>query len=70
MFIFKVSDLIERLREINEAGLEYVELGLYEADDEFPSHIHFEAVTSYNSGIDYEEIETVKLPPDYDSGIF
>jgi len=61
-YIVPVSELYEKIKEILEDGMDYVEVSLMEPDeeDEIPAGVHFEAFrkNSYGS-VNYEEVDVV-----------
>ena len=57
----KVKDLFERVKDMKDDGMDFVEIHLTEPDDTDPGYIGFEAwkkSTSFEA-VDYEEIEAV-----------
>ena len=61
-YIVPVSELYEKIKEILDDGMDYVEVSLMEPDeeDEIPAGVHFEAFrkTSYGS-VNYEEVDVI-----------
>ena len=57
--VVKVSDLLEKSKELSKDGMKYVELAIDEDDGKML--VMFHACTSKNSleGVDYEEIYAV-----------
>ena len=66
MAIYKTSDLLELLCQIINDGYEFVDIAEFEADDEFPAHLSFDAIENEFSSVDYEEIDSTEFPDGYD----
>lgn len=66
MATYKTVDLINRLSELINDGYEYVDITELDADEEFPSCLSFSAIEDSSSSVDFEEIDSVELPEDYD----
>lgn len=66
MSTYKTLELINKLSEIIEDGYEYVEITESEEDEDSFSTLHFDAVDGYCSSIDYESVQSVTIPDDYD----
>ena len=67
MATYKTIELINRLSElINSGG--YVDVSIIEADEDIlPESLHFDAIESDSCSVDYEEIDSVELPEDYEN---
>lgn len=61
-YIVPVPELYEKIREILNDGMDFVEISLLEPDDEdeIPAGVHFEAFRkgSYGS-VNYEEVDVI-----------
>lgn len=66
MAIYKISELVNKLGEILNDGYEYVDIVSFEADDDIPESLSFEAVECESGGVSYEEVESCELPGNYD----
>lgn len=66
MATYKTIELINRLSELVNNGYEYVDLSIIEADEDLPEALHFDAIESDACSVDYEEIDSVEIPEDYD----
>lgn len=66
MATYNILDLQQRLYEIVQDGYLYADITEFKADDENPTCLHFEALESEDSYIDYEEIDSLTevLPDD------
>lgn len=64
MAIYKTSELLKQICEIINDGYEYVDIEEYEADDEFPASLHFDAQGEFEA-VDYAEVESCDIPDDY-----
>lgn len=67
MATYKVQDLINKLYEVSSDGYEYVdiyELGGDEEDD-MPVSLSFSAISSSYDDVDYESVESVDIPGNY-----
>ncbi len=68
MAYFKVLDLYNRISELKQDKMEYVELSLLEPDDEFDKYsLDFTGVESYTDGIEYDPVESTDLPDNYEN---
>lgn len=65
MATYKTLELINRLSELINDGYEYIDVNILEADEDFPESLHFDALESNSCSADYEEIESVEIPEDY-----
>lgn len=65
MPVFKISDLIDRLKEIQSDGFEYVELTLLEEDDNSPASLEFESFepigNAESCGVGYDGVDAVDI---------
>lgn len=60
--VIKVSDLRQKVRELANDKMDYVELSLVESDDESPSFISLHGMLKNDDcAIDYEEIDAVSF---------
>ena len=66
MAIYKTSDLLNMLSEIINDGYEYVEVMELDAEDDIPAALNFSAIDSDDCSIDYDNVESVEIPDDYD----
>ena len=66
MATYKTIELINRLSELINNGYEYVDLSIIEADEDLPEALRFDAIESDACSVDYEEIDSVEIPEDYD----
>ena len=58
MITIKISELLTMVKDLKKSGCKYVEITEFEADDDFPKSLHFEALNPEDGcAIDYEEIE-------------
>ena len=67
MATYRISSLIDKLAENMNDGYEFVEIMELEEDDEFPTCLSFNAVEYDNCSVDYEEVDSVKVPENYSS---
>lgn len=65
MFVYRLSDLYSKLDELKNDGFEYVNLLMVDSDEDDVPYIGFEGITSENSSVDYEEVDSVTLPEGY-----
>ena len=65
MAIYNVYELYNRICELANDGYEYVEIITLDSDEEFPESLSFNAIETYNSSVDYEEIESCVLSEHY-----
>lgn len=65
MGIYKISDLYNRLCEMIDDGYDYANIYLLTADEESPESLGFEALEDSFSSVDFETVESCKLPEDY-----
>lgn len=65
MPVFKISDITARLKEIQSDGFEYVDLTIFDGDDDEPATLEFEscAADGNNSftGVSYDPVESIDL---------
>lgn len=65
MAVFNISELIQRLKEIQSDGFKYVELSIFDEDENFPSSIEFEAFDPIGEnasfGISYDGLNAVDI---------
>lgn len=65
MPVFRISDIISRLKEIQSDGFEYVDLTILDDEDDEPATIEFEscAVDGDHSftGVCYDSVESIDL---------
>lgn len=66
MITVKVSELLKMAKLLSDDGIEYVIINESEGDEAFPKSLHFTGDCGYNTGIDYESIDHVDLPSDYE----
>lgn len=70
MAYFKVADLYNRISELKQDKMEYVEITLLEPDedDEIGEYsLCFTGIESSTDGVDYDSVESVALPDDYEN---
>lgn len=67
MATYRISNLIDKLAEIMNDGYEFVEISELEENDDFPACLNFNAVEYNNASVDYEEVDSVKVPENYSS---
>ena len=67
MATYKTIELINRLSELINNGYEYVDVSIIEADEDLPESLPFDAIESDSCFVDYEEIDSVELPEDYEN---
>lgn len=65
MATYKVIELMSKLYELLNDGYEYVNIYEIEEENEYPTALSFEAIDEA-CNIDYESIDSVKIPDDYD----
>ena len=59
-YIVPVPELYEKIKEILDDGMDYVEVSLMEPDDDLPAAVHFTAwKRNADHDEDYEEVEVV-----------
>ena len=62
-YIISASELYQKAKEILKDGMDFVEISLFEPDEEFdiPAGVHFEAFkkASPYEHIDYEDIDVI-----------
>lgn len=65
MPVFKISDIIARLKEIQSDGFEYVDLTILDGEDDESTTLEFEscAADGDNSftGVSYDPVESINL---------
>lgn len=65
----RVTDLLEKINELIKDGIEYVEVGILDEQEfdgeKIPASLHFEAYDGHGGGVDYEDIEEVKVSATY-----
>ena len=70
MAYFKVTDLYNRISELKQDKMEYVEISLLEPDEDdeiSECSLCFTGVESSTDGVDYDSVESVVLPDDYEN---
>lgn len=69
MAIYQTQELLNQISEILSDGYKYVEITELDADEEedIPVSLNFSAIESSFSEIDYESVDSCKIPKDYDS---
>ena len=67
MATYRISNLIDKLAEIMNDGYEFVEISELEEVDDLPICLNFNAVEYNNASVDYEEVNSVKVPENYSS---
>ena len=67
MATYRISNLIDKLAEIMNDGYEFVEISELDGDDELPTCLSFSAIEYSDATIDYEEVDSVKVPQNYSS---
>lgn len=67
-YIVRLSDLFQRIKEMQTDGMDYVQIELVEADITMPNNpippcVHFDGFQKQNSSccVDYEDIPVVEL---------
>lgn len=65
MAIYKTSELFNRISELINDGYEYTDVSLLEEDEDFSECLHFDAIVSDCENMDYEEVDSCKLPECY-----
>ena len=64
---YKISDLINALHEIASDNYEYVDILELDEDDDMPASLSFSAISDSFSEVDYESVDSVEIPENYDS---
>lgn len=69
---FKVMDLYNRISELKQDKMEYVDVSLLGPDDSDPVYsLEFSGIESSDNGatysVDYDPVESTELPNDYDN---
>lgn len=68
MAYFKVLDLYNRISELKQDKMEYVELNLLEPDDgDDMCSLEFTGIESSIEGISYDPVESTDLPDSYEN---
>lgn len=67
MATYKISDLINTLHEIASDNYEYVDILELDEDDDMPASLSFSAISDSFSEVDYESVDSVEIPENYDS---
>lgn len=72
MAYFKVADLYNRISELKQDKMEYVEVSLLEPhDDDSVYSLCFTGIESSDGssefGVDYDSVESIELPDDYEN---
>lgn len=70
MSTYKTTDLLRVAGEMVDEGYDFAEISVLEADDEFPESISFDVVLSQSSEMNFDEIESVNIPDDYDMDFY
>ncbi len=60
MATYRTSDLLKRVHELGEDGIDYVDISEIEDDEENTTWLHFEGSVDEYERIDYESIESVE----------
>jgi hypothetical protein len=55
----RVSDLLQRAKELSSAGYEFVDVTILEPDEELPACLHFSAHGECDMMIDFECIDDI-----------
>lgn len=63
MAIYKISEVISRLKEMDDDGYVFAEINILEADEDEPEAISFEAVEDFDSTNDYETVNSHVILP-------
>ncbi len=63
MAIYKISEVISRLKEMDDDGYVFAEINILEADGDEPEAISFEAVEDFDSTNDYETVNSHVILP-------
>lgn len=70
MVTVRARDLLKKAQEIIDAGYEYVSVDELDPEPgEIPVCLHFDAVEDYYGTIDFEDLDDIELPEDYNSGV-
>ncbi len=67
MATYRISSLIDKLAEIMNDGYELVEIMELEEDGDLPTCLSFNAIEYNNCSVDYEEVNSTKVPENYSS---
>lgn len=63
MAIYKISDVISRLKEMDDDGYVFADISILEADEDEPESISFEAIEDLDYSVDYETVESHVILP-------
>jgi hypothetical protein len=63
MAIYKISEVISRLKEMDDDGYVFAEINILEADGDESEAISFEAVEDFDSTNDYETVNSHVILP-------
>ena len=63
MAIYKISDVISRLKEMDDDGYVFADISIFEADEDEPESISFEAIEDLDCSVDYETVESHVILP-------
>lgn len=66
MALYNVKDLLSQLAQIASDGYEYVDIFESSGDEEAPDSIQFSALESGDFFVDYDSVDSVNVPEDYD----
>lgn len=64
MYVYKISELLNSLKQAKKDGFEYVSLSVLEAEDDLPESVDLEYVHSKNDS-ETDSIDSIILPEDY-----
>lgn len=60
MATYRTSDLLKRVHELGEDGIDYVDISEVEDDEENITYLHFQGIVDEYECMDYESIESVE----------
>lgn len=64
MYVYKISELLNKLSNAQKDGFEYVNLSILEAEDDMSETLCLDYVDSYDSS-EEDMIDAIILPDDY-----
>lgn len=63
MAIYRVLDIYNRISELKQDKIEYVDITVLDPDEDEPESLNFEGLDEFG-GIDYESVPSVTPPQD------
>lgn len=66
MATYKASDLINLISELINDGFEYIDITEISSSVDSPTSLSFSGISDSHSEVDYDSIDSVDIPSDYD----